>query len=125
MKTIKKTMTPEITTITDYPDDGKHQECYIGLPFDIRKGEDSYQYIVKGVKKMYNSSKSTNKIDDRWIVHLEKGCGNKSLKNIFEIKLNKDLNKIISYCRKIYMRSLEMEIKRIQTELNDMIKAGE
>lgn len=109
-------MVYSINTISDYPDNGKHMECEISLPFDIRKGEDAYEYTIKGISKMYNVFKSETKIDDRWIVHL-KEQSNESLEKIFEIKLNKDLYVILSYCKKIYIKSLKMEIKRIQLDL--------
>jgi hypothetical protein len=109
-------MEKTIYTITDYPDNGDHQECDIGLPFEIRKGEDGYFWTdKKGKKCSYNIFKS-DKIDNRWIVHLTEDA-NKSLINIFEIKMNKDLNKIIDYCVSLYKKSLSMEIKRLTQEL--------
>jgi len=95
-----------ITTIKNYPDDGRHQECWINLPFQIRKGEDGYYWRdKKGKEHKYNLSKDINKIDGRWIVNLEDDA-NYSLKQIFEIKVNKDLEKIIAYCVKLYLKSL-------------------
>ena len=108
-----------IKTLKDYPDNGKHQECNIGLPFLIRKGEDGYYYTdAKGKERKYNLFKSEDKVDDRWIVHLTEGA-NESLKEIFKIKVNKDLNKIVKYCREIYCKSLKLEIKKMNKYLND------
>lgn len=109
-----------IYTITDYPDDGKHMEYETSLPFEIRKGEDAYQYTIKGVSKMYNTFNSQSKIDDRWIVHL-KNTASESLESIFEIKLSKDLEVIIHYCKKLYIKSLKMELVRIQLELKNIL----
>jgi len=107
-----------IFTIQNYPDDGKHQECKIGLPFEIRKGEDGYFWVDKnGKEQSYNIFKS-DKIDSRWIVHLDKNSYiNPSLNKIFEIKVNKDLDKIIDYCVFIYVKSCKLEIKRLQNEI--------
>jgi len=117
MKTIRKS----IFTIPNYPDNGKHQECEIGLPFEIRKGEDGYFWTdKKGKEKSYNIFKG-DKIDNRWIVHLTEDA-NKSLLKIFEIKMNKDLDKIIEYCVNLYIRSLKMEILRITKELKTFEK---
>lgn len=110
-----------IFVIKDYPDDGKHLECDIGLPFEIRKGEDGYFWIDKhGKEKSYNVFKG-GKIDDRWIVHLTKKA-NPSLMKIFEIKINKDLDKIIDYCVQLYIKSLKMEIARLTKELKSYDK---
>lgn len=102
-----------IVTIEDYPDNGKHQECVIDLPFEIRKGEDGYVYWdEKGEEKKYNLS---DKIDERWIVNLTDEASY-SLKEMFKIKCHKDLNLILLYCLKLYLKSLELEIKRINAE---------
>jgi hypothetical protein len=102
-----------IETLPNYPDNGKHLECYIDLPFNIRKGEDGYHWKdKKGNEHTYNLNKS-GKVDERWIVHLSRFC-NTSLEEIFEIKVNKDLDKILSYCLRIYKKSLTMELKRIK-----------
>jgi len=112
MKDIEKSF----FTIPNYPDDGNHIECEIELPFEIRKGEDGYFWNDKnGKERSYNIFKS-DKIDDRWIVHLTEDA-NKSLQQIFEIKVNKSLDKIIDYCITVYVKSLKMEIKRINKEL--------
>jgi hypothetical protein len=109
-------MKKAIFTIPYYPDDGNHQECDIGLPFEIRKGEDGYFWTdKKGKEYSYNIFKG-DKIDNLWIVHLTKDA-NKSLIDIFEIKTNKDLNKLITYCVSLYKKSLSMEIKRLTQEL--------
>lgn len=104
-----------ITVIENYPDNGKHLECHIPLPFMIRKGEDGYYYRRKGKEYKYNLFKG-DKIDDRWIVHLDgRGCHNisPSLERIFEIQVGKDLDKIVDYCFKIYRKSLNMEFDRL------------
>ncbi len=107
-----------IETIKNYPSDGKHQECYIGLPFQIRKGEDGYHNRnKKGIERKYNIYKSETKIDERWICQLTEEA-NESLEKIFEIKANKDLDVIIKYCVDKYKKSLELEMKRIKKELS-------
>lgn len=107
-----------IETIKNYPETGKHQECYIGLPFQIRKGEDGYHYRnKKGAELKYNIYKSETKTDKRWICHLTEEA-NESLNKIFEIKANKDLDTIIKYCVDKYKKSLELEMKRIKKELS-------
>jgi len=110
-----------INTIQDYPDNGKHLECFINLPFQIQKGEDGYCYIDKrGIERSYNLFKTKDKIDDRWIVHLTEKT-NQSLNDIFEIKCHKDLAVIIKYCVKIYVRALKMELERMKTEFSNYI----
>lgn len=107
-----------IETIEDYPDNGSHQECYIGLPFEIRKGEDGYHYINrKGKELKYNIYKSETKVEDRWICYLTEGA-NQSLESIFEVKVNRDLDVIIKYCVQKYKKSLKLEMKRINKELS-------
>lgn len=107
-----------IETIKDYPDNGKHLECNLNLPFQIRKGEDGYCYRnKKGIEITYNIYKSETKIDERWICHLIAGS-NESLETIFEIKASKDLDVIIKYCVDTYKKSLELEITRIKKELS-------
>ena len=103
-----------IGTIKNYPDDGKHMECFNNTPFEIRKGEDAYEYTIKGVKKTYNYRNSSDKIDERWIVNLKTEKASLSLKKIFEIKLHKDLDKILKYCDKLYQTSLKLELKNIK-----------
>ena len=113
-------MNYKISTIKNYPDDGNHQVCEIGLPFCIRKGQDSYTYNDKnGKEKHYNNFKSANKVDSRWICHLKENAS-ESLSEIFEIKCNKKLEVIINYCVKTYIKSLKMEVKRIKLELENM-----
>ena len=107
-----------ISTIENYPEDGKHQQCDTGLPFCIRKGEDGYYYNVKGIEKKYNIFKG-DKIDDRWICHLTESA-NESLEQIFQIKCNKDLDSILEYCKKTYIKSLKLEIKRMTTEIKSL-----
>lgn len=100
-----------IDTLENYPDNGKHQQCWIELPFEIKKGEDGYYWMDKNkVEHPYNMFKEN--IDDRWIVHLAPDA-NQSLLEIFEIKVNKDLNKILQYCFKVYRKSLKMELDRL------------
>lgn len=108
-------MNINIKTIKNYPDDGRHQECHIDFPFQIRKGADGYCYRDgKGIEKKYNMYKSEDKIDDRWIVHLKENCTD-SLEEIFEIKCHKDLHVILTYCIKLYKKSLAIEQKRINS----------
>jgi len=105
-----------IKTIKTYPDDGNHKEVVIDLPFYISRGLDSFTYIGStGKEKEYNSCKSS-KTDRRWIVLLKEGA-NPSLKKIFNIRLDKDLDKILDYCMKIYKKSLIEEISRLEREL--------
>lgn len=108
-----------IKTIKHYPDDGNHLECDIGLPcFEIRKGEDGYYWRDrKGDEHKYNMFKDENKIDDRWIAHLTDSA-NYSLKKIFNPKISKDLDKVIEYCYKMYVKSLKLEIKRLNIEIS-------
>lgn len=120
-------MKKEIVPLRHYPDNGDHQECFIGyFPFRITKGQDGYYYHDKnGNEKKYNLYKS-GKIDKRWIVHLNEHCEysnrnkNPSLDKIFEVKVNKNLDKIVEYCMAIYKKSLEMEIVRIAKELKGL-----
>ena len=100
-----------------YPKNGKHQTCLTGLPFDIQKGEGGYYYKVKGVQKKYNLGK---KVDERWICHLE-DYANHSLQRIFEIKVNKDLDEIVKYCVKLYLKSLQMEREKVISEFAEFI----
>jgi hypothetical protein len=109
----------KIYNLAHYPDNGDHQECDIGLPFEIVKGRDGYYWTDrKGIKHTYNILKS-NKTTNKWIVHLKVGA-NESLFKIFNIMVNKDVDKIIEYCRKIYKKSLIMEIARLQEELKTL-----
>ena len=119
----------KLKTIHQYPDNGKHLECFIALPFQIRKGEDGYWYNnKKGKECTYNiyMDKNKNRIDctktdERWIVHLDSSYGsNRSLFDIFEIKVNKDLDKIVDYCLKIYEKSLKLELKRLKELKKEM-----
>lgn len=105
-----------IIKLKDYPDDGKHQEYETEYPFEIRKGEDGYIWIGRDGREHYYNMFKSDIIDKRWIVQL-KQTANKSLRDIFDIKVNKDLNKILKYCKNIYIKSLKMEFKRIQKEL--------
>ena len=110
----------KIKTIENYPDDGKHLECFIPLPFQIRKGEDGYYWKDnKGNEHAYNIFEDENRVDDRWIVHLRPEELNPSLIKIFEIKVNKNLDEILKYCIDVYRKSLKMEMKRIDKLLNE------
>lgn len=106
-----------IYNIPEYPDNGNHQECFTDLPFRITKGEDRFPYRIKGKEYQYNKSGK----DQRWFCELVEGyigILSPSLEEIFEIKVHKDLNVILEYCRKIYLKSLELERKRIISEIN-------
>lgn len=111
-----------IISIDNYPDDGNHLECVLDLPFEIRKGEDGYIWLDKnGVEHKYNMYKTDHRIENRWIVHLRRDANN-SLNEIFEVRMNKDLNKIVKYCVTLYLKSLEMEKERVQKEFQSLIK---
>lgn len=109
-----------IVTIKDYPDNGSHQQCYTDMPFCIRKGEDGYYYKVDGVEKKYNIYKG-GVIDKRWICNLKEDFSNESLDKIFKIKCHKDLDVILEYCRKLYVKSLRMELVRITKQIEDIV----
>ena len=112
-------MEHSIVTLKNYPDNGKHQRCVTGLPFNISKGHDGFYYTDHtGLERKYNMFKG-DKIDDRWIVFLKKKAS-PSLKKIFKMKLSKDLGKILDYCEKMYIKSLKMEIKRLTAELKEL-----
>jgi len=107
-----------IRTIKNYPDDGKHQEVIaitpFDFPFEIRKGEDSYWYNDKeGVQHCYNGGENTTEL---WIVNLREDEANKSLRDIFEIKVMRDVDKLIAHCLRLCKRSIPMEIKRLADE---------
>ena len=109
-----------ITTIEHYPDDGNHQQCNVDEPFCIRKGEDGYTYKDKnGISKEYNLRYTkTGKfiLSKNWICHLTEGAS-ESLQEIFNIRENRNLDVILKYCTKLYIRSLKLEIERINMEL--------
>ncbi len=108
-----------IETLEYYPDNGKHLECLVDYPFQIRKGEDGYYYKDrKGKEHSYNIYK-TDRTTNKWIVHLTEQA-NPSLVEIFDIKVNKDLDVILKYCVDIYKKSLKMEIKRLEKELKQI-----
>ena len=109
-----------ITTIKNYPDNGEHQQCNLPMPFEIRKGEDGYYYKdKKGEEKAYNLHPATKagkwKPTKKWICHL-KPEANESLKSIFATKESLKLDTLVEYCTKLYVKSLAMEIKRINKE---------
>lgn len=109
----------EIKNIKNYPENGKHQECITNLPFDITKGLDSFIYYKHQSDKdykEYNSEKRCgDKVDNRWIATLNSSA-NESLKECFSVKLHKDLDKVLVWCERCYILSLEMEIKRLKKE---------
>lgn len=109
----------DIYCLPTYPDDGNHLECDIGLPFEIRKGEDGYYYLQKSGKERKYNLPSYNKIDDRWIVNLKGDKASPSLIQMFDIKVNRDLDKIIDYCVNLYKKSLVAELERIKKELKE------
>lgn len=111
-----------ITNLKDYPDTGEHQECFINIPcFSITKGHDCFFWTdKKGKEHSYNNYKTT--IDKRWIVTLNENEATDSLRNIFEVKTNKDVHKIIEYCVNLYRKSLKMELAKIEDDLDIYIK---
>ena len=72
---------------------------------------------------VFRNYKTDYWIENRWIVHLRKDA-NDSLNEIFEVRMNKDLNKIVRYCVNLYLKSLEMEKERVQREFQSLIKFG-
>jgi len=102
----------DIFNLRNYPDDGNHQECFTDLPFKITKGEDGFPYHIKGKEYQYNKSGK----DQRWFCELGDEYISPSLEEIFEFRVHKDLNIILEYCRKLYVRSLKMEMKRLKKE---------
>lgn len=106
-----------ITAIKNYSDDGNHLECHLPLPFQIRRGEDEYIYRDKhGIEKKYNIFKG-DKIEKRWIAHLTDGGYhgiNPSLEEIFEIKVDADLDRLVNYCFRMYEKSLKLEAQRLK-----------
>jgi hypothetical protein len=106
-----------LRNIKNYPDNGDHQEVvfddYLSFPFYISKGLDSFRYEFNGRICKYNSGKNTTK---NWIVKLQPWA-NDSLNNIFDIKIEKDVDKLIAHCVKLYKRSILLEIERFKKEL--------
>lgn len=103
-----------MTPIKHYPDDDNHLECHLPLPFEIKRGGEEDKRDVEAKNSLFKSE--TN---DKWTVHLKTGENethgiNPSLKRIFRVKVNKNLNKIINYCFDIYEKSLELEKKRLE-----------
>ena len=113
-------LTREIRNIKGFPEDGKHLECLLGdLPFHIRKGHDTFMYHDKGKWKHYGRKD----YDNRWMCELKHSLKcNQSLNQIFKRKLSKNLDSLIKYCTKIYLRSLKMEQRRIEKELKQLSK---
>lgn len=105
-----------------YPKNGKHQTCIIDLPFDITKGCDSFIYKEKFDSKKYKEYNSEKEwgddVDNRWIALIDKTHAkmNKSLEKCFSVKLSHDLDKLLKWCERCYILSLEMEIKRLRKE---------
>ncbi|MCP4665134.1 MAG: hypothetical protein GY849_02115 [Deltaproteobacteria bacterium] len=112
-----------ITTIEHYPDNGKHQQCNVNAPFNIRKGQDGYYYDKNQKEKAYNLHEETKTgkctPTKKWICHLTEGAS-ESLKKIFYIKESVNLEIILKHCTKLYIKSLKLEIKRIKSELLDL-----
>jgi hypothetical protein len=107
-----------LRNIKNYPDNGNHQEVvfesFSSLPFEIRKGEDCGWYDDKhGKIHGYNTGEVTTK---KWIAKLTDES-NKSLKDIFEIKVMLNVDKLIDYCVKLYKRSISLEIERLRKVL--------
>ena len=110
-----------IRNIRIYPDDGKHQEYITKLPFTILKGVDPFRYSSNGKDMYYNDEKKWgNRVDNRWIA-LTNASANPSLKFIFKAKLSKDIDKVLEYCKKTYLKSLKLELKRIEKEIKEEI----
>ena len=83
-----------ISKLWDYPDNGKHQETKMDLPFfEIRKGEDEYHYSQDGKEYKYNSCKNVTKM---WIINLIDNPPD-FLSDNFKIKTSKDHEKLIDY----------------------------
>lgn len=101
-------------TIDKYPDNGNHLEYVTDLPFSIRVGENGYYYYQDGVEKKYNLGDKTTKT---WICHLKQGA-NPSLRSIFKIKTGK-MESLVWYCEKLYLKSLQMEVKRLKDEIRE------
>lgn len=105
----------EVRTLKNYPDNGKHQVCKIDLPFDITKGEDGFYWVDKnGVQHKYNLFSTKSKVDDRWIATIKEGVLNPSLIKLFDTKVHKDLNVVVDYCKKTYIKSLNQELQRVK-----------
>lgn len=107
-----------IENLKYYPQDSNHQKCTLydvssnELPFQITKGKDAYWYAdEKGEEHFYGNKSGVP--DKRWIVHL-KDFANPSLRTIFKIKTSRSLETLVKYCRKLYLRSIDMEIRRLQ-----------
>ena len=108
-----------IGNLKNYPQDGNHLECYTSLPFNITKGQNGFYYMdSKGNEKTYNKYKSDEVIEKRWIAEL-KPNPNKELEKLFFIKCSTNLDLVIDYCTKIYIKSLELQLKNIREELNN------
>ena len=102
-----------ISNLETYPQNGKHQKCVVGgLPFIFTKGEDTFYWNdKKGKTHKYNTYKNPDKIDERWVIFIDVRKKTSYLNRIFEIKVNKNLDKLIEYGIKIYKKALIAEIK--------------
>jgi len=110
-----------IQNIPNYPLNGNHLECVIEMPFAIYKGVDPFWYTDKNGKEHKYGGKTHP--DKRWVCGLRPSGGNVILESIFYIKAHKDLDKILAYCKKKYIKSLKMELKRIEKEVEKLEQA--
>jgi len=102
-----------IENLENYRKDGNHQKCIIDLPFDITKGLDGFSYYdKKGKIHQYNMFKS-GRIDDRWIIFIKPEAP-ESLKKLFDVKMSKDLERLIRYAVGLYKKSLDMEQSKLR-----------
>ncbi len=105
----------EIYNHGDYPQTCEHQICETILPFKIEKGCDSFVNVpIHGKVITYGIDKKGNyKTDKRWLCELSDGA-NPSLEKIFVVQCHTNLEKILKYCTRIYLKSLRMEIERVK-----------
>lgn len=112
----------KIKNLKNYPENGKHLECIINLPFEIKKGEDGYYYYDKnGQQHKYNLFDDPDKVDDRWIINLSENSSLYFVDKFFEIKTSKDLDKLVGYAAKTYIKALQSEINRVKKEFKDYL----
>lgn len=96
-----------------YPDNGKHIEVITDMPFYISKGEDPFYYYVGKKEMCYNGGDKTT---TKWLCRLTPES-NISLRKIFEIKVTNNVENAYRYCKKMYIKSLKMELERICKEI--------
>ena len=103
-----------ITNLETYPQNGKHQKCIVdGLPFYFTKGENPFYWEDKNGKiYQYNNYTDPNKVDERWVIFIDEKKSALYIRKNFEIKANKDLDKLIAYGIKLYKKTLIFEIKK-------------